>query len=350
MAKKTKKITGGAKTPKVKKKKGRPVIKGNNSPNGKKRPTLGDFRDRNLKGGKTKIKKIKKKKSRSSCDAVSQASAIGEKESRKEISQYLSPQDTTVEIENNISVEEAQGEGGKKSQLGTRKSLEDDTINKERMKTGTRGSLDDDTKFLTRESETVPLDEGMERISEISSLPSTSPPSPPPTTSSLRLPVQTFGKGRFKITNDELRSCLDQGMKIVEIATAYNMNRRSLTKRIRKLEQDSLDQVLQSVTAAGAPVLNVAEQISFLNRATIDILRDSNTGANTKLSAIKRAEQQNELQVRMQQILLNVQETQEFQRVIVETIRELDVTYPGLREVFVKRLRVLKELKGVVKK
>jgi hypothetical protein len=151
-------------------------------------------------------------------------------------------------------------------------------------------------------------------------------------------------RGIFKITDDELKAELEAGTRPAAIAAQYGLSQQALGKRLRRLDQDTLDNVLVRYTEAGEPVLDMCHQIAFLNRATMDILRDAQTPANTKLTAIKRAEAQNELQARIQQIIIGVQETREFQQAVIDAVNEIEPLYPGFRQAFINKLRSKRDL------
>jgi len=174
-------------------------------------------------------------------------------------------------------------------------------------------------------------------------------PNPPPGTGLIpsqrkRSGEHAVGRGNVKITDGELRTEIEAGLTIPEIASRYGMSRKTLYPRVRRMEQNTLDAVLIGETEAGEPVLNFREQIAFINRATMDILRSARTSTNLKLTAVKRIEAQNDLQARLNALIMNVQETRAFQETVLETILELEETFPGIRETLVQKLRERKDL------
>lgn len=180
------------------------------------------------------------------------------------------------------------------------------------------------------------------------------PPSPPP-----NFPVSISNKQPhdmqpscnppipMKITDDELRNELLHETPILQIAAKYGVTHQGLYKRIRRMKQDDADLFLTKHTAEGIPILDMRSQLLFLNRITWDILRDTKTPANTKLTAIKRVEAQNELQARLEQILVSIQNTTAFQQAVITVISELETAYPGIKLMFMQKMREQKTLVAV---
>lgn len=224
--------------------------------------------------------------------------------------------------------------GGTETEVGVRGS---ETVKKDSQGTHSQG---------TRGSEFAPSPD-----SALLKSPSTNAllPNPPPGTGLIpsqrkRSGEHAVGRGNVKITDGELRTEIEAGLTIPEIASRYGMSRKTLYPRVRRMEQNTLDAVLIGETEAGEPVLNFREQIAFINRATMDILRSARTSTNLKLTAVKRIEAQNDLQARLNALIMNVQETRAFQETVLETILELEETFPGIRETLVQKLRERKDL------
>ena len=264
--------------------------------------------------------------------------------------------------------EQGNGRSGKKKLRPTqqRKVKSDDTGDKSNIPAGEQWDEEHEKNTPAEECRLPSVKRvGMEeippltgRVGEIPSLTDQNlPQSPPlpesPSQETSQLPAvvkKPHGSGlperkNVKITTSELRQELSDGLSVPEIGRKYNMAYRSLYKRVRKLSQEDLDAVLVRHTEDGSPVLDMREQLFFVNHATLEILRDVKTPINTKLQAIKRIESQNELQGRLHQIFVSVEETRAFQKVVVETITAMNVTYPGVKNEFLRRLKDWRDMK-----
>ena len=150
-------------------------------------------------------------------------------------------------------------------------------------------------------------------------------------------------KNQPRITNEELVACLADGMATGAIAAVFHVSVQAIRKRIAKLKSEHLIDSIQGNDSAGTPFLNTPEQLSWLNRVTIDLIKSTSTPATTKLQAIRRAEAQNELQLRVQRLIIAVNEARSFQRAVLEAITRLEPNYPELRENFVIILNRIKD-------
>lgn len=146
-----------------------------------------------------------------------------------------------------------------------------------------------------------------------------------------------------KITEEELRLELAAGIHPQRIAERYSMSLRAVRARIAKLKSADLMGVVQGASQDGEPFLNTPEQISVLNKMTFDLIKSKKTNPQTKLHAIRRAEAQNELQLRVTQLLWSITESKIFQQSVLDTINELEETIPGVRELFLVKLKTRRD-------
>jgi transposase len=168
-----------------------------------------------------------------------------------------------------------------------------------------------------------------------------------------------------KISDEELRQAIAEGLSIQAIAAKFNMARSTIQWRVQRLRDGAI------VTGAGAPPevageqragplptitgepgshLDAMQQLLKVNKDAQGLLRKAlrARGGDGSLAVRLMAEirQQLEFQLKIYQVLYDLTAHADFQRVALQEIEAAD---PATRERIIRRLREWRALRGTAR-
>jgi len=153
-------------------------------------------------------------------------------------------------------------------------------------------------------------------------------------------------RGERKITDKEIVNSLQQGLTATEIATEAGVTSDAIRKRLRRMGKRALPFLLQVENDFMGVQLDTMKQLAHINQKCIEIVNDTKTKSLEKLTAMKRIERQNEIQIRMMQLLYSVKEVKSFQESVLNVLAKVS---PAIRDEVLKQLRQHRTAVGLLK-
>jgi hypothetical protein len=153
-------------------------------------------------------------------------------------------------------------------------------------------------------------------------------------------------RGERKITDKEIVNSLQQGLTATEIATEAGVTSDAIRKRLRRMGKRALPFLLQVENDFMGVQLDTMKQLAHINQKCIEIVNDTKTKPLEKLTAMKRIERQNEIQIRMMQLLYSVKEVKSFQESVLNVLAKVS---PAIRDEVLKQLRQHRTAVGLLK-
>lgn len=141
--------------------------------------------------------------------------------------------------------------------------------------------------------------------------------------------------GKRIVSDQQILDRLRNNMTATEIANEFGITSDAVRKRIKKMGQRALPYILQRESAIMGVQLDTQKQMLHINQKTFEILNNPKTKVMEQLAAIKRIERQNEIQLKMMQVIFSISEIKAFQESVLSVLQEVD---PDVREAVIEKL------------
>lgn len=143
-------------------------------------------------------------------------------------------------------------------------------------------------------------------------------------------------RGERKISDRQILNSLQQGLTTTEIATEAGVTSDAIRKRLRRMGKRALPFLMQTESEFIGVQLDTMRQLAFVNQKCLEIVNDSKSKTLERLTAMKRIERQNEIQIRLMQTLYSIKEVKTFQETVLNVLANVD---PAIRDEVMKQLR-----------
>lgn len=153
-------------------------------------------------------------------------------------------------------------------------------------------------------------------------------------------------RGERKITDKQILNSLQQGLTATEIATEVGVTGDAIRKRLKRMGKRALPFLMQTESDFIGVQLDTMKQLAHINQKCLEIVNDARTKPLEKLTAMKRIERQNEIQMRLMQTLYSIREVKSFQETVLNVLSKVD---PAIRDEVLKQLRQHRTAVGLLK-
>jgi len=142
-----------------------------------------------------------------------------------------------------------------------------------------------------------------------------------------------------------LKTLIQQGVKVPEIADRYGVTKQAIYKRLKNVGQALVQKTLYNDSEIFGRHLKTLDQLIKINEECFKMVDSKDTKEFIKLQAMRRIEAQNELQIKLYQAMYSVQEVRQFQQTVLEVLHEVD---PSLKQEVLKRFKRRRSLSGML--